>query len=897
MAATLAAVKPRPDVSLGRQASSPLRRAISTPRGKHTGEDGASRAPDLDSAGFSVIDFVNQIFPNGEASLVGVDPLINKLKNRIRHVDAEILTAVRQQSTSGSQARHDLADAQRAIQELFTKIKEIKKKAEQSEVMVQEICRDIKKLDYAKKHLTTTITALRRLAMLVSAVDQLQDMAANRQYSDAANLLEAVNQLSAHFETYQQIPKISELRSKFQNIKRNLRNAIFDDFTALKALSGAEETGVIIRERLAAACQVVDSLEPSVREELVSSICGKELLPYQQIFQGTGDVTKLDKAERRYSWIKRQLATIEETWSSIFPANWRMQQLLCMEFCKITRAQMMESLDAQKGNIDVAALLQALQRTLDFEAELAQRFGSKDTVKTVTPTESEDEADVDDEPNQRVDAKAVRSKYAQLKNPPKQDEQLTPNELEDRKQSALAAAAARFNFRGTISSAFEPYMQVYVDLEEKTLIETLEKLIAEESWSPDDATHSKILTSSTQVFLNIKRSLKRCSALTTGQTLFNLFKVFQKVLRAYAAKLNGKLPKTAGPLVASSAGTTDWHVKLDSREERTLCFIINTGEYCSETAEQLRQSVAKVINASFIEQMDMSGEQEQFSGLITRALAILVLGIETRLEAALQGMAKTNWGSLEGVGDQSEYVNMINQVLTSSVPQMHELMPPLYFRFFCDKLAASFAPRFYVNIFKCKRISETGAQQMLLDTHAIKTLLMDVPTMGSQASVHVCVDYESVSGLVVLLAELCTLQQGVPVPASYSKYVTREMGKAEALLKVILSPAEGLADTYKALLPDSAPADFQRVLELKGLKKSEQQSLVDEYGRLGGGRTVPSTNPVASASATASLSLPGRAAVMQQAAAAAVASSSGLKKIFNLAESSKKESSFRKLFQ
>lgn len=56
------------------------------------------------------------------------------------------------------------------IQELFGKINEIRRKAEQSEVMVQEICRDIKKLDYAKKHLTYTITALRRLAMLINAV-------------------------------------------------------------------------------------------------------------------------------------------------------------------------------------------------------------------------------------------------------------------------------------------------------------------------------------------------------------------------------------------------------------------------------------------------------------------------------------------------------------------------------------------------------------------------------------------------------------------------------------------------------------------------------------------------------------------------------------------------------
>ena len=52
------------------------------------------------------------------------------------------------------------------MQDLFAKIQDIKMKAEQSEVMVQEICSDIKALDYAKKHLSTTITSLKRVHML-----------------------------------------------------------------------------------------------------------------------------------------------------------------------------------------------------------------------------------------------------------------------------------------------------------------------------------------------------------------------------------------------------------------------------------------------------------------------------------------------------------------------------------------------------------------------------------------------------------------------------------------------------------------------------------------------------------------------------------------------------------
>ena len=72
--------------------------------------------------------------------------------------------------------RQDLANATSSIEELFGKINDIRRKAEQSEVMVQEICRDIKKLDHAKKHLTHTITALRRFAMLVNAVGDLPGM-------------------------------------------------------------------------------------------------------------------------------------------------------------------------------------------------------------------------------------------------------------------------------------------------------------------------------------------------------------------------------------------------------------------------------------------------------------------------------------------------------------------------------------------------------------------------------------------------------------------------------------------------------------------------------------------------------------------------------------------------
>ncbi|KAF2581858.1 hypothetical protein F2Q68_00006725 [Brassica cretica] len=270
--------------------------------------------------------------PN-EASLSGVEPIMQKIHGEIRRVDATILSAVRQQSNSGTKAKEDLADATRAVEDLSYKIREIKSKAEQSETMVQEICRDIKKLDFAKKNITTTITALHRLTMLVSAVEQLQVMASKRQYKEAAAQLEAVSQLCNHFEAYRDVPKISELRQKLYNIKQILKSHVFSDFSSLGTGKETEETNLL--QHLSDCCLVVDALESSVREEVVNNFCSRELTSYEQIFEGA-ELARLDKTERRYAWIKRRIRTNEEIWK-IFPASWHVPYRLCIQFCKKTR--------------------------------------------------------------------------------------------------------------------------------------------------------------------------------------------------------------------------------------------------------------------------------------------------------------------------------------------------------------------------------------------------------------------------------------------------------------------------------------------------------------------------------------------------------------------------------
>ncbi|ANM60115.1 Membrane trafficking VPS53 family protein [Arabidopsis thaliana] len=669
----------------------------------------------------SALEYINQMFPT-EASLTGVEPLMQKIQGEIRRVDASILSAVRQQSNSGTKAKEDLADATRAVEELSHKIQEIKSKAEQSEAMVQEICRDIKKLDFAKKNITTTITALHRLTMLVSAVEQLQVMASKRQYKEAAAQLEAVNQLCNHFEAYRDVPKITELREKLNNIKQILKSHVFSDFSSLGTGKETEETNLL--QKLSDSCLVVDALEPSVREELVNNFCSRELTSYEQIFEGA-ELAKLDKTERRYAWIKRRIRTNEEIWK-IFPASWHVPYRLCIQFCKQTRKQVESILVNMKEKPVVAILLLALQSTVEFEKELEKKFGGGVPTKDI----EDDIEEIGTWEDNSQNISKIRKKY-EKKFAASQETEENGFQQEKTGNKDLSVTGAGFNFRGMISSCFEPHLTPYIELEEKTLMDDLEKIVQEESWDVEDGSQNNVLSSSTQLFSNIKKSLKRCNTLSKNQTLFNLFKVFQRVLKAYATKLFFKLPKGGTGIVAAATGM-DGQIKVSERDERVICYIVNSAEYCHKTSGELAENVSEIIDPHYADGVDMSEVQDEFSAVITKALVTLVLGLETKFDTEMAVMTRVPWSTLESVGDQSGYVNGINTVLSGSIPVLGKLLTPVYFQFFLDKLASSLGPRFYANIFRCKQLSETGAQQMLLDTQAVKSILLEIPSLARQ---------------------------------------------------------------------------------------------------------------------------------------------------------------------
>lgn len=70
--------------------------------------------------------------------------------------------------------------------------------------------------------------------------------------------MEAVQQLSMHFQSFAQIPKVAELAGRVSTLQRSLQMNVMREFELLG--TGEESTNPLLLERLKACCLVTDAL-------------------------------------------------------------------------------------------------------------------------------------------------------------------------------------------------------------------------------------------------------------------------------------------------------------------------------------------------------------------------------------------------------------------------------------------------------------------------------------------------------------------------------------------------------------------------------------------------------------------------------------------------------------
>uniref|UniRef100_A0A2K5QW55 VPS53 subunit of GARP complex n=1 Tax=Cebus imitator TaxID=2715852 RepID=A0A2K5QW55_CEBIM len=607
----------------------------------------------LDRADFNAVEYINTLFPTEQVSTVSGFLHFSSfwLILSIMRLDDNIRTVVRGQTNVGQDGRQ-----------------------------VKEITRDIKQLDHAKRHLTTSITTLNHLHMLAGGVDSLEAMTRRRQYGEVANLLQGVMNVLEHFHKYMGIPQIRQLSERVKAAQTELGQQILADFEEAFPSQGTKRPGGpsnVLRD----ACLVANILDPRIKQEIMKKFIKQHLSEYLVLFQENQDVAWLDKIDRRYAWIKRQLVDYEEKYGRMFPREWYMAERIAIEFCHVTRTELAKIMRTRAKEIEVKLLLFAIQRTTNFEGFLAKRFSGC----TLT------------------DGTLVRPSQGSLQH-------------EVSGLASLYGDSTRSLYDSSIHCFFSP---------PRNLGELIDRFVADFKAQgppkPNTDEGGAVLPSCADLFVYYKKCMVQCSQLSTGEPMIALTTIFQKYLREYAWKiLSGNLPKTT----TSSGGLTISSLlkekegsevaKFTLEELCLICSILSTAEYCLATTQQLEEKLKEKVDISLIERINLTGEMDTFSTVISSSIQLLVQDLDAACDPALTAMSKMQWQNVEHVGDQSPYVTSVILHIKQNVPIIRDNLASTrkYFTQFCIKFANSFIPKFITHLFKCKPISMVGAEQV-----------------------------------------------------------------------------------------------------------------------------------------------------------------------------------------
>uniref|UniRef100_T1H365 Vps53 C-terminal domain-containing protein n=1 Tax=Megaselia scalaris TaxID=36166 RepID=T1H365_MEGSC len=249
--------------------------------------------------------------------------------------------------------------------------------------------------------------------------------------------------------------------------------------------------------------------------------------------------------------------------------------------------------------------------------------------------------------------------------------------------------------------------------------------------------------------------------------------------------------------------------RYSSEELIKLCSVIVTAEYCVETVQQLEEKLKEKVPKAVTEQIDFTDEKIQ--------------DVENGCDSALTIMAKKPWHTIKSVGDQSDFINQLIYHFKTVIPLIRENLHTSrkYFTQLCLKFANAFIAKYITVLYKCRFNSADGSsnilgcEQLLLDTHSLKTVLLNLPSIESMVNRQ--------------------------APANYTKVVVKGMNQAEMIIKIVMtpvSPPQMFNSQVLNLLPEITISEYQKLLDLKALKRQEQVELVDLFKVAAGERAI-----------------------------------------------------------
>lgn len=263
----------------------------------------------------------------------------------------------------------DLDSLTQELESLVSRVQETHSLANSTESVIDGMTGSIRSLDSCKKNLTLSMTIIKRLQMLVTAFESLEQLvdSKSRHYDEIYDLLSVVLQLTAHFQSYKSIDDINTLTRKVGGLKAKLVELVFEDFE-----KGADSANLV------RACNILDTLGPSYHQKLSNWFISRQLKEVETIFNYEDEAGSIDNLGRRFVMLKRILGTVESKQSRVFPEEWQIPLGIAQRFCELTKNDLKVVLARDQrisgDRVDIKLLMTCLTEVLSFESYLNGKF-------------------------------------------------------------------------------------------------------------------------------------------------------------------------------------------------------------------------------------------------------------------------------------------------------------------------------------------------------------------------------------------------------------------------------------------------------------------------------------------------------------------------------------------
>ena len=336
-------------------------------------------------------------------------------------------------------------------------------------------------------------------------------------------------------------------------------------------------------------------------------------------------------------------------------------------------------------------------------------------------------------------------------------------------------------------------MSIYVSLEDKQLDEALgaRRSRARADGGATGRVDDRVFNSSKELFLALKRSFKRGTALQMGNALIELHVVWAKHLRNYARRVLERLPPMTQPADASAPPQCN----LDGGAQQLVCAVINTVRVAAATTAQLADSIAAAVDDSLKEKVDLETPQEALpagrsdhrgdEGARRRARDAR----RQRLHGDARGEVGDDGGG--GRGRVAVHGGDCGRVPRDDAAARRDAQPalrPILLRQVRQGVRA--APHRQHLPLQADRRGRRAADADR--RRPLRQTLLDLPTLGQAAAA-----------------------------SPYTKLVASEMAVAEHILKLVTTPEELLEATVDETRAAGVAVDFEKIRRAQGAKAAD----------------------------------------------------------------------------